>query len=631
MDALGPILAGGYLIGMLVSGTVIRARAGTGVWLRLKVFGPEGFGPVWIATATACSVAWPVTLVVWLARGRPEPRVVFNEKAVERQRRQAAAAAAPPGPARPVAPPAPRTGIPARITGGTGSAPPPVSPVVRTGSPAVSSLPRKATGPAGATVRPTTSHGYTSPTGPDVVGWEHTNALRAQDAAAAERARSKAREVLGQVSESTAGSLQGGIVRDCLSHGLTDDAADELLYWFARVRTTGAAADSGRRADCRNLLDGALDFLECPGSAAHPWTPEIRRSAVLLRSAVADVLVAGVGERAAGVLDAAPYPVAVPLARTAPDPRAAAAAPPWPGSAPVTRTAPPPSPGPDGGETEVGSVPATLPVPAHPMTWSPTRHDDPDRVLAAVLGGVVAAGAPVLDAVRAWVPDDPATAEGPPAIAEGAFGRVRRGAGMLVGSSGPGSPSWTAAGPHQRAEWWSERMGAVVAAAVAAASTSGPVAERASLRPAVSMAGQAFVLCAVAGEFGLTGRDEQVALLSDVLFGRTPPSASTDPDAGMLADVARQLDGAGAARITALAAIAWRLGSSLLTLRTELLDRPEPARRSRIGKIPGLGAVGGFLDERLALREVTASGVAWLENRSTPPGPPFGDLVSRTS
>jgi hypothetical protein len=79
-------------IGMLVAMSVIRVRAGGGFWLGLKAFGPDGFGPVWVGTLIICSMAWPITLAVWLARGRPEPRIVFNDKAVERQRRAAAGA-----------------------------------------------------------------------------------------------------------------------------------------------------------------------------------------------------------------------------------------------------------------------------------------------------------------------------------------------------------------------------------------------------------------------------------------------------------------------------------------------------------------------------------------------------------
>ncbi|WP_181780427.1 hypothetical protein [Pseudonocardia pini] len=82
-----------YLVffgGILVSGFVLRARAGIGIWRGMKVFGPGGFGIGWTATAAVCAAFWPITLVVWLVRGMPEPRVVFNEKALERRRRSEA-------------------------------------------------------------------------------------------------------------------------------------------------------------------------------------------------------------------------------------------------------------------------------------------------------------------------------------------------------------------------------------------------------------------------------------------------------------------------------------------------------------------------------------------------------------
>ena len=73
------------LIGMLVAMSVMRVRAGAGFWRGLKVLGPDGFGVLWVAQLVVCSMFWPVTFAVWLARGRPEPRVVFNHKADERQ------------------------------------------------------------------------------------------------------------------------------------------------------------------------------------------------------------------------------------------------------------------------------------------------------------------------------------------------------------------------------------------------------------------------------------------------------------------------------------------------------------------------------------------------------------------
>ena len=89
-ETLGTTLTYLYLPGFIVSVFVMRARAGAGIWHRLRITGPQGFGIVWTTTVALCSMVWPITLAVWLLRGRPEPRVVFNEKAVERQSRQAA-------------------------------------------------------------------------------------------------------------------------------------------------------------------------------------------------------------------------------------------------------------------------------------------------------------------------------------------------------------------------------------------------------------------------------------------------------------------------------------------------------------------------------------------------------------
>jgi hypothetical protein len=76
-----------YVIGWITAIMVIRVRAGVGVWRRLKVFGDDGFGPGWTMSAGSAALFWPITLVIWLARGCPEPRIVFNEKALERRRR----------------------------------------------------------------------------------------------------------------------------------------------------------------------------------------------------------------------------------------------------------------------------------------------------------------------------------------------------------------------------------------------------------------------------------------------------------------------------------------------------------------------------------------------------------------
>ena len=82
------ILIWTYLIGGIVAGIVLRVRAGVGVMCRLKILGPDGFGLGWTVHSAVKMMGWPVVLGMWLANGRPEPRVVFNEKAVQRQTSQ---------------------------------------------------------------------------------------------------------------------------------------------------------------------------------------------------------------------------------------------------------------------------------------------------------------------------------------------------------------------------------------------------------------------------------------------------------------------------------------------------------------------------------------------------------------
>ena len=80
------VFAGAYLIGWVAAILILRHRAGINTWGRIQVFGKEGFGLAWVTMCAVCALFWPITLIVWLVRGRPEPRVVFNGKAAGRRR-----------------------------------------------------------------------------------------------------------------------------------------------------------------------------------------------------------------------------------------------------------------------------------------------------------------------------------------------------------------------------------------------------------------------------------------------------------------------------------------------------------------------------------------------------------------
>lgn len=76
-----------YLIGAFIHSIARRQRAGINdLWGRIKIFGQGGVGVDWFLLTVCLMAAWPATLIWWLANGRPEPRIVFNEKALDRQR-----------------------------------------------------------------------------------------------------------------------------------------------------------------------------------------------------------------------------------------------------------------------------------------------------------------------------------------------------------------------------------------------------------------------------------------------------------------------------------------------------------------------------------------------------------------
>lgn len=85
MATMAAVIVWTWLLGGFVSVSIMRVRAGVGFWRGLRIFGPDGFGPGWATTVVISSMFWPITLVIWLARGCPEPRTVFNHKADERR------------------------------------------------------------------------------------------------------------------------------------------------------------------------------------------------------------------------------------------------------------------------------------------------------------------------------------------------------------------------------------------------------------------------------------------------------------------------------------------------------------------------------------------------------------------
>ena len=189
--------------------------------------------------------------------------------------------------------------------------------------------------------------------------------------------------------------------------------------------------------------------------------------------------------------------------------------------------------------------------------------------------------------------------------------RVQRALNLLSGAVNatdwPGTQGWTELSQERRARWWVSRIGSVNTVAVAYPGLFGAWTKRLPLTSVLGFANQAMVLVAVAREFGVTERKEQVRLLGSVLLGR-------DISADEIEDVtSTDLPAEPEQRKRSLFKALWETGKRLKDLSDEVDKRPGPNRFFRmLGYIPILGAPGLFLGERIALSRAAKGARAWI-------------------
>lgn len=75
-----------WLLGALIARTVLCVKVGVPAFSRLQILGNGGYGFSWLVLLLFKSLLWPLTLALWLGKGRPEPSVLFNERASEKKR-----------------------------------------------------------------------------------------------------------------------------------------------------------------------------------------------------------------------------------------------------------------------------------------------------------------------------------------------------------------------------------------------------------------------------------------------------------------------------------------------------------------------------------------------------------------
>ncbi|HWD01281.1 MAG TPA: hypothetical protein VG674_02290 [Amycolatopsis sp.] len=249
-----------------------------------------------------------------------------------------------------------------------------------------------------------------------------------------------------------------------------------------------------------------------------------------------------------------------------------------------------------------------------------------DRHLVAVLRPFVRACAPVLDALREGDPFGLRARAVDERLESGAKEKVLD---ALTSVKVPGTAAWAAMDIDQRAGWWVNRVGRLTAALTSIPGLGGALADRLPVQDALGAASQGLLLCAIAGEYGVTDVGSRVRLIASVLFGRDVDAALA---AGSQADESAEDSAAerlteelteakrtrGKVTVKAVAGTLWRLGRSLLSITDELEKRPRGRFYHRaLGLLPVVGAAGDYLGERSGLKVVWKRAHEWLMAHSS--------------
>nr|WP_264069580.1 hypothetical protein [Mycolicibacterium komossense] len=185
--------------------------------------------------------------------------------------------------------------------------------------------------------------------------------------------------------------------------------------------------------------------------------------------------------------------------------------------------------------------------------------------------------------------------------AEGAFGKaVDAVAWALNAGEVPGTMAWTEMDVHARVNWWVWRVGAVDTIAVAFPGALGVLGDRLPVQDLVGFTSQAIVLCAVAREYGVTDRRQQVRLLAAVLCRR---DLDGDQDG----------DGNSGQIPSDLPHLALHLIGLFRAIGDELAKRPRPRGVFRyLGMLPAVGALVDYVGELGALVRTAKAGQGWI-------------------
>lgn len=184
-----------------------------------------------------------------------------------------------------------------------------------------------------------------------------------------------------------------------------------------------------------------------------------------------------------------------------------------------------------------------------------------------------------------------------------------------VFSETPGSEHWRHLTAEDRSEWWVSRISNLAGFLAATPRVMGAVSDRVPLQAALGSAVAGLAVCAVALEHGVDDPRDWVPLLGVVLFERDLrrelPACQLQSHHEISVELSRLDDNKPPQEDLDVSPDSHRAGSTalqlargLLTLRPVFEQRPRGARVFRaMGKVPVVGLVGGWLDERGGVRK----------------------------
>ncbi len=229
-----------------------------------------------------------------------------------------------------------------------------------------------------------------------------------------------------------------------------------------------------------------------------------------------------------------------------------------------------------------------------------------DASVAAALGGYADLVQRVLSDPERWLgldEDPPPSARFPVRVLDAVRDRA-------FGETNPASAAWAAVPLRKRVDWWLRRIAISAGLAAAAPRLAGALADRLPLQDALGAAAAGLAVCATAREHGITEAEDWVPLLSAVILGRQLSTGRDErerrPAGGGSSPHIDPDDEPAPSGVRRAAATVWRLARTFGELRSVLDERPRGLLVFRaVGKVPVVGLIGGWLDERGGIRRAS--------------------------